>query len=78
MKEWNAPELITLDLTETAGNDHQSGNSNGKRCQYNGAYSCNSQGNGKGVCNGCSLNPYNGVTTPPTTIPSTPDVEDIS
>ncbi len=55
MKNWNAPEILDLNITETA--NHQMGNNHGKMCIYDGSQPCNAQGNGKGICRNCVLNP---------------------
>ncbi len=63
MKRWNSPDFVSLDITETAGNNHQNGNTHGKPCVYDPTLECNAQGNGKGICNNCIYNPGSSSNT---------------
>ncbi len=70
MKNWNTPNITELNISETAGNNHQNGNTHGKLCVYDPSQVCNAQGNGKGICNNCMYNPKytgnNSLETPDT------------
>lgn len=53
MKKWNSPELLVLNICETAAVTADG------FCQYDKTVRCIANGKGPGQCNNCSYNPNN-------------------